>query len=160
SISIIFLENALGQVSNTRAFSKFVQKYEMKRLFSVLITLFFLAASCSKAKPDGILSDKKMSDLMTEVYVLDSYLNTLPIDSGRKVMPVLYQNIFNKFKIDSARFSQNLDYYYGDPIALEKLNITVKDVLSGYEKEALRTDSVEHARVRDSINRVNRLEQW
>ncbi len=132
----------------------------MKRLFFVLISLFFLAVSCSKQKPKGILSDKKMSDLMTEVYILDSYLNTLPIDSGRKVMPVLYQSLFDRFDLDSAGFTANLDYYYGNPVETEKLNSTVKDILTQYEKKAIRVDSIENARVRDSINRVNQLEQW
>ncbi|NGM61826.1 DUF4296 domain-containing protein [Sphingobacterium sp. SGG-5] len=132
----------------------------MERLFIALIALFFLTASCSKPKPKGILSEEKISDLMTEVYLLDSYLNTLAIDSGRKVMPVLYANLFDKFGIDSARFADNIDYYYGNPIALEKLQTTVKEVLTQYEKDALKLDSIEHARVRDSINRVTHLEQW
>jgi len=131
----------------------------MKRLFFVIAALFFLVVACSKSKPKGILSDREMSDLMIEVYILDSYLNNLPIDSGRKVMPVLYQQLFDKFKMDSTTFVKNLDYYYGNPVELEKVNNKVKDVVSRYEKDALRVDSIEQAHVRDSTNRVMRLQQ-
>ncbi len=132
----------------------------MKRLLFVIAALFFLVTSCSKSRPKGILSDKEMSELMTEVYILDSYLNNLPADSGRKVMPVLYQQLFDKFDMDSTVFTKNLDYYYGNPVELEKVNTRVKDVLGRYEKEALRTDSIEQAHIRDSTNRVLRLQQW
>jgi len=131
----------------------------MKRLFFVIAALFFLVVACSKSRPKGILSDKEMSDLMTEVYILDSYLNNMPIDSGRKVMPVLYQQLFDKFKMDSTTFIKNLDYYYGNPVELEKVNAKVKDVLSRYEKEALRVDSIEQAHIRDSTHRVMKLQQ-
>jgi len=132
----------------------------MKRLFFIIVALFFLVASCSKSKPDGILSDKKMSELMTEVYILDSYLNTLPIDSGRKVMPVLYQGIFDKYDMDSTLFEKNVAYYYGNPVELEKVNTSAKDILTKYQKESTRTDSIEQARVRDSVNTVMHLQQW
>jgi hypothetical protein len=95
-----------------------------------------------------------MTDLMTEVYVADGYLNTVVIDSARKLMPVLYQNIFDRFGIDSAQFAKNVEYYYGNPIETEKLVGNVRKVLTKYERDAIRQDSIKQVYVRDSINRV------
>ncbi|HMR19564.1 MAG TPA: DUF4296 domain-containing protein, partial [Sphingobacterium sp.] len=128
----------------------------MKRLLFAILSLFFIVVACSKSKPRGILSERKMTNLMTEIYVLDGYLNTLPIDSSRKLLPVLYGSLFDRFKIDSTMFMQNLDYYYGNPLELEKLNTKVQKKLSGYERDAVRVDSIEQARVMDSINTAHR----
>lgn len=128
----------------------------MKQLLFAIILLFFIIVSCSKSRPKGILSEQRMSDLMTEVYVVDGYLNTLPIDSSRKLLPVLYGNIFDRFKIDSVEFANNIDYYYGNPAELEKLSTNIKKSLSEYERNALRTDSIQQAHVADSIKTVQR----
>lgn len=131
----------------------------MKRLIFVISVLFFTMLSCSKSKPKGILSEDTMSDMMTEVYAVDGYLNVLPIDSSRKLLPVLYQEIFDRFMIDSTQFNQNVDYYYGDPVQLEKLLTEVQKKLTTHERAAMVKDSISQAHVRDSIIVVQRWER-
>lgn len=131
----------------------------MQRLLFILLSLFFFIVSCGKQKPSGVLSEHKMGELLTEVSLIDAYLNTLPIDSGRKVMPVLYGNIFKEFDIDSTQFKYNLDFYYGNPKLTEKIYTVVEGKLREYEKEYRVKDSIVNAFLQDSIRRVSRLQQ-
>lgn len=132
----------------------------MQRLYFTIILLFFLFSSCSKQKPKGILSEKEMTELMTEVTLIDAYLNTLPIDSGRKVMPVLYNHAFEKFKLDSVSFDQNLDYYLGSPLLTDKIYTNINTVLTEKDKLYQREDSIRNAVVQDSIQQVMRLQRY
>lgn len=131
----------------------------MKRLIFVIPVLFIAILSCSKSKPKGILSESEMADMMTEVYTVDGYLNVVDIDSARKLLPVLYQHVFDRYKIDSTQFDQNVDYYYGNPVMLEKLMTEVQKKLTEQEREARRQDSISQVQVRDSIMVVQRWRQ-
>lgn len=130
----------------------------MLRVKFIIISSFFLFLSCAKRAPEGILSEKKMSELLTEVAMIDGYLNTLMIDSAKKVMPVLYENAFKKFDIDSTQFKQNLTYYLGNPPLAEKVygQVTVK--LQGMERQYYKEDSIRNVFVQDSVSRAYRLQ--
>lgn len=106
-----------------------------------------------------MLSESDMSDLMTEVALIDGYLNTLPIDSGKRVMPVLYQNAFRKFNIDSTKFIANLNYYFGNPKANENLYSSVSASLENMERGYNTKDSIRNVVVQDSMRKANRITQ-
>lgn len=131
----------------------------MQRLNFTIILFFFLFVSCGKQKPKDILSEEDMTELMTEVALIDAYLNTLPIDSGRKVMPVFYANAFEKFKLDSAGFVKNLDYYLGNPVLTEKMYTAINKTLTAEDMGYRHQDSLENAIVQDSIRHAMRLQQ-
>lgn len=131
----------------------------MQRLLYSIIISFFLIISCGKKRPEGVVSEKKMSEILTEVSLIDGYLNSLPTDSARKVMPVLYGKVFERFKLDSALFIRNVDYYYGNPELTEKVYKKVQENLSQYERVARVEDSVRTAFVQDSINRINYMQR-
>src|SRR5690606_19731197 len=156
---IIFWKIISTKVPITKAFRKLVQIYKMKRLIFVIPVLFIAILSCTKSKPKGILYESEMADMMTEVYTVDGYLNVVDIDSARKLLPVLYQHVFDRYKIDSTQFDQNVDYYYGNPVMLEKLMTEVQKQLTEQEREARRQDSISQVQVRDSIMVVQRWRQ-
>lgn len=131
----------------------------MQRVNFIIILLFFLMASCAKQKPKGILSEKDMVALMTEISLTDAYLNTLAIDSGRKVMPVLYEHAYGKFQLDSAGFVKNLDYYLGNPGLTEKVYAEVGKSLTVKDKEYQRVDSIRNVFVQDSLQQVMLLQR-
>lgn len=135
-------------------FRKFVQTYEMQRLLLIILSSFFLLISCKKSAPEGILSEKKMADLMAEVHLLDGYLNTLPVDSSRKIIDGLYGQVFQKYGLDSAKFTQNLSFYLGDPTLSKKIYVEVNKKLTGLDREYRLGDSLENVRVSDSIRYV------
>lgn len=131
----------------------------MKHLVYILFTTFFLLFSCAKQTPKGILSEEEAVDLFTEVSLVDAYLNTLPLDSGRKVLPVLYDNLFKQFGIDSNRFKQNVDFYYGNPLLTETVYTKVGEKLMEYEKGYRYEDSVRNVFVQDSIQYISNLQR-
>lgn len=131
----------------------------MQRLNFTIILFFFLFASCGKQKPKGVLSEEDMTELMTEVALIDAYLNTLPIDSGRKVMPVFYRNAFDKFKLDSSSFLKNLDYYLGNPVLTEKIYTDINKSLVAKDVVYRRQDSIDNVVVQDSIRHAMRLQR-
>lgn len=140
-------------------FCNFVQTYEMQRLILIILSSFFLMISCDRSKPKGTLSEKTMIDLLTDVHLVDGYLNTLPVDSTRKVIDGLYEEVFEKYGIDSVKFKENITYYLGNPIASKELYVEVTKKLNAYEDDYRRTDSLKNARVSDSIRVVQRYER-
>lgn len=147
-----------------KLFLIFVQIYKMQRLIGIFILLFFISSSCKQGKPSGILNEDTMVELLGQVHVLDGYLTTLPIDSAKKVMDPLYNEVFAKFGLDSTSFDKNINYYYGNP----KLSAVVYDKivknLENEEKAFVREDSLKNVHYMDSVRLVNfankRLEIW
>lgn len=131
----------------------------MQRLLYSIFLSFFIFISCSKRKPDGILSESKIIDVLTEVSLVDGYLNTIPNDSSQRMMPALYDVIFKKYKIDSATFVKNLDFYFADPNLTEKIYLVVNDNLNKYDRTYAIQDSIQMAFRQDSIGRVRFYER-
>jgi hypothetical protein len=129
----------------------------MKRLLFIIFTSFFFIASCAKKKPEGILSESQAVDLFTEVSLIDAYINTLSIDSGRKVIPVLYGKLFKEYKLDSVSFVKNLNYYYGNPKLTENIYSEVHKKLTKYDQVYHVEDSIRGALQNDSIIKAARL---
>lgn len=125
----------------------------MQRLLYSIFISFFLILSCAKSKPKDIISESKMSEVLTQVSIVDGYLNILPSDSAVKVMPVLYDKIFEKYGLDSAKFVRNLEYYFADPNLTDKVYLRVAKKLNDYDRIINTEDSVRQAFVQDSINR-------
>ncbi|WDF66997.1 DUF4296 domain-containing protein [Sphingobacterium oryzagri] len=128
----------------------------MQRLLLIILSSFFLLISCHKSAPEGILSEKKMVDLMAEVHLMDGYFNTLPIDSSRKLVDGMYSNVFAQYGIDSAGFSRNLSYYLGNPTLSKKIYAQINQKLTGMDRGYRVADSVRNAQVADSIHAVQR----
>ena len=127
----------------------------MQRLIYSIFISFFLIISCAKSKPGGVVSEEKITKILTEVALVDGYLNTIPTDSAQSVMPVLYERIFQEYDLDSSSFVKNLDYYYGDPNLTEKIYAEVNKNLTVFERKYQKEDSTRQAIQSDSINRVH-----
>ena len=138
-------------------FCNFVQTYKMQRLILILLSSFFLLVACNGSKPKGTLSQKTMIDLMTDIHLVDGYLNTLAVDSTRKVIDGLYAEVFAKYDIDSATFKTNLAYYLGNPVLSKDMYAEVTKRLNGYEADYRRADSLSNAMRRDSMQVVQRF---
>ena len=155
---------------NVGAFCKFVQNYEMLRLILNLLAVIFLFGSCVRPQEKDIISQAEFVKALTEIQLTDSYLNILPIDSARKVMVPLYQVTFDKYGLDSVTFKKNLNYYGKDAEVMAAIYKKVEDNLTKENKfytdierrkqDSIRSrDSIIHARIQDSTNRVMRMQQ-
>lgn len=132
-------------------FCNFVQTYKMQRLLLFLLSSFFLTVSCNKSTEHSFLDKKQMANLLTEVHLIDGYLNSLPIDSTRKVIEGLYEEVFVKFKIDSTDFKRNLTHYLSNPVEAKQIYDVVNKNLTAYDREFRIKDSIHIAFVSDSM---------
>lgn len=128
----------------------------MRLLIIALVSSILLLGACFNKKPSGILSEKQMTALLTEVHLLDGYLQTLQIDSAKKVMDGLYGELLAKYNLDSTSFAKNVDYYYMDPVKTEEMYDKIQQTLNSYQDTYTRHDSIRYAHERDSLNRVSR----
>lgn len=137
----------------------------MKRIFvPILISLFFF--SCQNVekvkKPDNLISEDKMVDIITELSLLHSarnYNKTKFESTG--IDPDSF--IYKKYNIDSLQFEQSNNYYADNYVRYEDIYSRVKDRLQAMkvEYDSLRKiemdrkDSIANARrmMRDSLNR-------
>jgi len=129
----------------------------MQRLI-LCLTLFFIFTACKKQLPKGIISEKEMINLLADVHILDGYISSLPADSAKKIIDPLYNELFLKYKLDSASFGQNVDYYYSDPNLTVKTYDQVIKNLEQKERKYYLDDSVRNAHQQDSINRNMRMQ--
>ena len=86
----------------------------MRPLFLASLLLILLSLSCGEKRDGGILPESQMTELLTEVHLLDGYLQTLPIDSAQKVIDTLYSQLLSRYQLDSVSFERNVNYYYAE----------------------------------------------
>jgi hypothetical protein len=87
----------------------------MKKL-GILLLCFALFESCENApieKPDNLIDQEKMVDIMFDISVLEAMKSqtTLVIESNR-INPNTY--IYKKYSIDSLQFANSDKYYASD----------------------------------------------
>jgi len=127
----------------------------MHRVFFLTLALFFFAASCNRPTGGKLLPEKRMADLLAEVHLLDGYLNTLAMDSSRRVIDGLYEQLFAKYGIDSASFRENVSHYLGNPLVSKELYVDVTDKLKEMERQLHVEDSIRTAFAADSMRQAS-----
>lgn len=135
----------------------------MKRLIYIVICVFF---SCNSAiekpkKPDNLISEEKMVDIMYDVFLLNSAkgVNKRLLEQNG-VFPEQY--IFEKYKIDSTQFANSNNYYAYDTKTYESILNRIKEKIDLKKKEYEALEKVEEAeRIRkaDSIREVRTKEK-
>ena len=115
-----------------------MHKYN-KLFFSVLI---FLIACNGNKRPDGVLDQEQMTNLLTDIHVVDgSMYNVLQMpDSLYKYGTDKYLNVFKKYHIDSVQFKKSFKYYTMNP---EKLAIMYEQIAKNIKQKS------------DSLNKIN-----
>jgi len=127
----------------------------MQRLLLLLSAMFFCTASCHRPGAREFLPSGRMADLLTEVHLLDGYLNTLPFDSSRRVIDGLYGRLFEKYGIDSVSFRENVSHYLGNPLVSKELYVDVTKKLKEFDRQLHVEDSLRIVFVTDSARRAN-----
>ena len=135
----------------------------MKRFSGFLIVLLLLA-SCQDinrtSKPDDLISEDKMVDILTELSLLHgarSYNKALMEEKGINPYPYLTE----KYKIDSTQLVQSSDYYAQNYRQYKRIYDRVKERLemlmaeydSIREEEERKLDSLRKIPGNDSILR-------
>jgi hypothetical protein len=111
-----------------------------KTILVVVISLLSLY-SCKKAgRPDDVLSQEELADLMVEFYLAEGKINSLGIqrDSAMKLFLPFEQSVMAKKKVSDETLSRTYRYYLDHPLEFEKVYDAVIDTLSLRETKANR----------------------
>lgn len=139
----------------------------MKYLLGSIILVAFVLNSCKQngsvlpKKPDNLLSEEKMVDVLYEMAILSAAKSTnRKLLESNRVDPVKY--VYTKHNIDSLQFAQSNDYYSLDLELYESIYNRVKTRLQAdkakfeelAEADKLRKDSLSQLRkrIRDTTN--------
>ena len=107
----------------------------MKQLVLMLLGIVIISCSNNPApKPNVLLKDEIMKDIMFDVAVLQAAESTMPsrlASNNIKVNTYIYE----KYKIDSLTFYQNQKYYAADPKKYKKMHEQVLERLEKMQEE-------------------------
>lgn len=123
-----------------------------------IIYLFFgiiIISSCTSntiyEKPENLLSKKEMVNILTDMYIAEGARSVYNKNSERMVnyMPLVYE----KYKIDSLRFSES-NFYYTTKIddyeeILKSVDDRLKEMKNKYEAISKKEDSIKQSKYPD-----------
>lgn len=106
-----------------------------RRMIGIIVfgMVILLASACGESsKPEGILTEKQMVNVMTELYLAEEKANRLaiPYDSIKEVFPLFSAKAFEKTGITDSTFRRSLDYYMSKPEQLENIYTILVDSLN------------------------------
>lgn len=136
---------------------------EMRWFLRGIVGLLFMVG-CSSA-PKGVIPERRMTGVLTDLHLLEGYLVSMQQDSMRLVAKQYYQAFYDRHDIDSATLYQSISYYSSKPAVLNTIYAEVQQGLEALEKEEqdkenakirerYTIDSLESARLRDSTQRI------
>ena len=109
----------------------------MKLLVLLLSLLLFIAACDQKKAPKGIIENKKMVAVLTDVHLVDAYISLIPYNDSvlKQQSSKYYKAIYKKYKISQRDFDKSVKYYSQQPKVLDSMYSQVSANLSKKEKE-------------------------
>ncbi|MET1055499.1 MAG: DUF4296 domain-containing protein [Pedobacter sp.] len=112
----------------------------MRRFCWACLTLV-LIAGCKTKVPDDIIQPDEIRLVLYDMHIADGYISTIPVpDSARKVGSSYYRAIYQKYGIDSAKYTRSMNYYYDH---VEALSAIYKDVTANLQKSKDSVDKVQ-----------------
>ncbi len=107
----------------------------MKRII-LLVAVVLFYVSCNQNKlPKGLIEKGEMLNVMLDMQLTDAALNQVYNNDTMKMQArSRYTYIFEKYKIDSAAFTNSLNYYSEDPMELDSMYTLVSDSLIRLQK--------------------------
>jgi Domain of unknown function (DUF4296) len=129
-----------------------MHKY-IKLFFFVLI---FLAACRGNKTPTGILDKERMTNLLTEIHLVDASMYSLyqVPDTLYKYGTGKYLAVFKKYHTDSVQFKKSFKYYSLKPDALSDIYEQITNNLK-HKSDSLNKINLEQIKKRaDSLNKL------
>ena len=104
----------------------------MIRIILLGMMIIVLSACGKRKRPEGILSEKQMVNVMTELYLVEEKANRLPVpqDSIKRIFPLFSAKTFEKVGVPDTVFRKSLDYYMSEPEKLENIYTILVDSLN------------------------------
>lgn len=98
----------------------------MKRclfLTALAALLFFSCARKPEKKPDVLLTEQQMVEVLADSYLLEAELNTRKSrgEDVKGLQRTYYDQLFEHYGITDSIFDQNMRYYTYTPAVLERI---------------------------------------
>jgi hypothetical protein len=122
-----------------------------KYITALFFVTFFLFSCGGNSTPDGIIEQKQMTSLLTEVHLVDGRMYGImqSQDSINIYGTKRYDVLFKRFNTDSVQFKKSLKYYAMQPAQLTKM---YDEILKNLKTK---TDSLSKLqRKTDSLKRI------
>lgn len=110
----------------------------MKRILIRCFCFLFLVACDSGNKPEGLLSEDKMVEVLIDIHMTEGITSAIPVayDSSKVLYNLLEKDVFLKHGVEDSVFTQSMLYYLRDPGAMEEIYSRVVDSLTVIESTA------------------------
>lgn len=97
-----------------------------RRLSSLLLGIWLLAACTAPddKRPDNLIPDDQMADILTEVHLAEARVSRFSlrsIDSSNIAYKHLESQIFKKFGVDTATYRKSYIFYSSHPADMEAI---------------------------------------
>jgi len=98
-------------------------------LLSTLLLIF--AMSCNiESKPSDLISKNKMSDILKDVHMAESSIQTMNASHRDSIARLYYGHIFRIHEVKEDEYYKSLEYYTRSPKELEEIYIEVEAKLN------------------------------
>lgn len=106
----------------------------MRGLKLIFCGLFFLLGCEQNKRPEGILDEKRMVAVLSDLHIMDGYISTLDYsDSLRITGKNYYATIYKKHNISRNTYEKSLRYYSMQPALLDSMYTQVENII--FKKE-------------------------
>lgn len=112
----------------------------MRKLIFISSLVILLAVACDKEhieKPDHLIKEKKMIEMLVDVHMAEAAYHVMRDDSFviNSSTENFYYSVLEKHGIQDSVFEKSLIYYAGQPKRFEKMYREVMTQLSTAEQE-------------------------
>lgn len=102
------------------------------------LIMFWLTACGSDEKPENLIPEDKMANVLSEIHILEAQINNLHFqheDSSVFVYQKKKVQLLKTFDLDTATFRSSLKYYLLNPDKLKEIYAEVKKALEAKKKQ-------------------------
>lgn len=112
----------------------------MKKLQVIFLLLVVALVACDEPpfpKPENLIGEKKMIEMLVDIHLAESTYNTMRYDSivKRSSSADFYYSVLDKYQMPDSVFEKSFVYYASDPKNFEKMYRKVMNELSEMEQE-------------------------
>lgn len=102
------------------------------RTLELAVCCSCLLAACKPSLPKGVMSERKMENVLYDYHLAQGMAETIPYEEGRSVEQMRYeyqQAVFRKHGITEAEFDTSLVYYCSDLTRMTRIYSRLNDRL-------------------------------
>jgi hypothetical protein len=108
----------------------------VKKISIIILTLSLCYACSTDSRPEGILSEDKMVDVLVDIHMAEGISSSLsiPFDSSKMIYPILEEEVFRKHQVPDSVFMESFQYYLRNTKQMERIYARTIDSLALKEK--------------------------